>query len=484
MMRSLYAGVSGLQNHQTRMDVIGNNLANVNTTGFKKGRVTFQDLLSQSQKGAARPNEQVGGVNPQQVGLGMNIATIDTIHTQGSLQTTGVKTDVAILGNGFFVMRNGDTNLYTRNGAFGLDSDGMLVNPANGMRVQGWLAETEGGQTYVNTSGSLQDLQIPIGSKDPARATTEVYTRCNLNKNTPVIQDGADAATVREGTWPISYDIYDSFGNTHQLQVSYTRVDGQPNTWLATVTMQGENGETINPDLTIGGQALPEGQNSYIVKFNNSGTLESVSAGVDDAGNPTGGLDTADNLQVAIRYRVPQTAIPANADPNDPAFAGGAQGEQIFQSFNLNLGEVGSTTNASTQFASQSTNKVYSQDGFTMGYLEDFRIDQSGVITGIFSNGNTRSLGQLALASFTNPGGLEKNGENNYAVSINSGAPDIGPSGDAGKGKFQSGALEMSNVDLSETFTDMIVTQRGFQSNSKTIQTADQMLQELLTLKR
>ena len=140
MMRSLWAGVSGLTNHQTRMDVLGNNIANVNTNGFKKGRVTFQDMLSQTLAGAAKPTDEVGGVNPQQVGLGMQVSTIDTIHTQGALQSTGVMTDVALQGNGFFITQDGDKRFYTRNGAFGLDQDGRLVNPADGRRVQGWMA--------------------------------------------------------------------------------------------------------------------------------------------------------------------------------------------------------------------------------------------------------------------------------------------------------------------------------------------------------
>jgi flagellar hook-basal body protein len=171
MMRSLWAGVSGLQNHQTRMDVLGNNISNVNTNGFKKGRVTFQDMLSQTLAGAAKPTDEVGGVNPQQVGLGMMVATIDTIHTQGALQSTGVMTDVAIQGNGFFVLKSGDKRFYTRNGAFGLDQDGRLVNPTNGLRVQGWMAQTAGGQAFINNAAEVEDLVIPVGSKDPAKAT-------------------------------------------------------------------------------------------------------------------------------------------------------------------------------------------------------------------------------------------------------------------------------------------------------------------------
>ena len=146
MMRSLYSGVSGLQNHQTRMDVIGNNISNVNTTGFKRGRVNFQDMISQQIAGAAKPTEELGGVNPKDVGLGMTIATIEQVFTQGNLQTTGVSTDVAIQGNGFFILKNGDESFYTRNGAFGIDKDGTLVNPSNGMRVQGWMANEINGE--------------------------------------------------------------------------------------------------------------------------------------------------------------------------------------------------------------------------------------------------------------------------------------------------------------------------------------------------
>jgi flagellar hook protein FlgE len=191
MMRSLYAGVSGLQNHQTRMDVLGNNIANVNTTGFKRGRVNFHDMISQTLQGAARPTERIGGVNPMQVGLGMQIAAIDTIFTQGSLQTTGVKTDLAIQGEGFFILREGEVYHYTRAGAFGLDANGSLVNPANGMRVQGWPAVTEGAETFINTTATPGDLTIQVGQKDEARATSVVFAASNLDKRTPVIPPGA-----------------------------------------------------------------------------------------------------------------------------------------------------------------------------------------------------------------------------------------------------------------------------------------------------
>jgi flagellar hook protein FlgE len=468
MMRSLYSGVSGLQNHQTRMDVIGNNISNVNTTGFKKGRVNFQDLVSQMMQGAARPNAEVGGVNPKQVGLGMNVASIDTIHTQGSLQTTGVKSDVAIQGSGFFVLRKGDQSFYSRAGAFGLDEEGVLVNPANGFRVQGWAAQQLDGQTLINTSASLEDLLIPIGSKDPAQETGEVFLACNLDKRTPVIPGGATPAEIQEGTWTAEYDIYDTFGATHTLRIDFTRVEGQANQWLATVNINPDAEAAVTPTIEVGG--VQSADNTFTVEFANDGTVLQVL-------NAAGGAVTEGELSSQITFEVPETALPIDPVTGVPV-------GPVTQTFNLNLGEVGAFVDSMTQYASESSTKVFSQDGYGMGYLEDYRIDQTGTITGIYSNGTNRALGRIALGTFTNPGGLEKAGENNYVETINSGAANIGPAQTAGKGKILAGALEMSNVDLAEQFTDMIVTQRGFQANSRTITTSDQMLQELLTLKR
>ena len=214
MMRSLYSGVSGLQNHQTRMDVIGNNIANVNTFGFKRARVNFQDMISQQLSGPARPNDELGGVNPKEVGLGMTIASVDNIFTQGNLQTTGVTTDIAIEGNGFFILKDGEQSYYTRNGDFSLDRDGTFVNPANGMRVQGWMAQEVNGIEIVSTAATPTDIVIPVGSKDPPRATQNVLFRCNLDKNTPLIPEQANAEDIIRGTWGTEQEIYDSFGQS------------------------------------------------------------------------------------------------------------------------------------------------------------------------------------------------------------------------------------------------------------------------------
>lgn len=462
-MRSLYAGVSGLQNHQTRMDVIGNNISNVNTYGFKKGRATFQDMISQQINGAARPTEEVGGVNPKEVGLGMSVATIDTIFTQGNLQTTGNTTDLAIQGNGFFVLKNGDQTFYSRAGVFGTDSEGTLVNPANGLRVQGWMAEEVNGRQILRTSSTPTDLVIPVGQKDPPKATENVRYFCNLNKNTPEIPENPTADQVIEGTWQTEIDIYDTYGNPHQVQMDFVKVPGNPNQWTVTVNVDPDNAEYTQTRIGFG---TTDGvENTYTLNFDNTGKLQSV---VDSAGNQS-------NPEGEIVLQASYAVADSNAD---------ADGNPYRQTFNLNLGTIGSMENTITQAASKSTTKANFQDGYRLGYLDNFKIDQSGVITGVYSNGSVRTIGQVAMASFTNQGGLEKKGDNTYAESINSGMANIGESGTQGKGSMLAGTLEMSNVDLTEQLTDMIVTQRGFESNAKTIQTGDSMLETVLSLKR
>ena len=466
MMRSLFSGVSGLQNHQTRMDVIGNNISNINTTGFKRNRVNFQDILYQQLQGAARPTEDLGGVNPKEVGLGMSIASIDTLHIQGTLQSTGNGTDLSIEGMGFFILDDMGKQLFTRAGAFSIDADGVMVNPANGMRVQGWMARQMNGLTLLDVSRPVEQLVIPVGSKDPAKATTMVNFACNLDKRTEELPQNPSGDQVLRATWSTSLDVYDSFGDKHILQVEFTRVPGTANSWNATVNVDPQNDVPTNASIGFGEEApAAGGPATFVVNFSNNGTLLSAE---DGAGNVSG---ASGQVQMNVAYDV-QTASPDE------------EGNQVRQEFVLNLGTVGGFTNSITQYAEKSSTKMVAQDGHSMGYLDNFKIDSSGIITGIYSNGSTRTIGQVALASFPNQGGLEKAGNNTFRVSNNSGLANIGPSGIAGKGKIIAGTLEMSNVDMADQFVDMIVTQRGFQANSRTIQTADQMLQELLTLKR
>jgi flagellar hook protein FlgE len=341
-----------------------------------------------------------------------------------------------------------------------------MVNPANGMKVQGWMAREVGGETFVDVSRQVEDLIIPVGGKDPARATTSVNFACNLDKRIPEVPENPTELDIRRGTWTSDIKIYDTFGEAHILQVEFTRVPGTNNSWNATVSVDPETELATNAAEGFGAEAPAAGEPAvFTVNFSNNGTLLSAA---DGAGNESGGNGEA-LMNVAFDV--------LGATP-------GEDGAPVRQEFVLNLGTVGGFTNSITQYSETSSTKAVVQDGHSMGYLDNFKIDQSGVITGVFDNGTSRMLGQVAMASFPNQGGLEKTGDNTFRVSNNSGAANVGPSMIAGKGKIISGTLEMSNVDMAEQFVDMIVTQRGFQANSRTIQTADQLLQELLTLKR
>ncbi len=455
MMRSLFSGVSGLKNHQTRMDVIGNNISNVNTYGFKSSRVTFQDMLSQTIAGAAKPEENKGGVNPKQIGLGMTIASIDRIFTQGSLQTTGNQTDLAISGDGFFIVSDGDKKFYTRSGTFGLDKNGSLVNPANGLKVQGYMAEknAKGEMIVRDNGGATQDLVIPVYSKVEAKETTNVRYKCNLDSRTSVVSPNATGKMRSSAGVTTNIDVYDKKGDTHRMTLTFWKTG--TNQWTASAAVSDAASPLI---LDIDTQGNNTNTTSRMnLKFSPDGRLVSVG----DESSPD--ESNQGELLVQAKFRVA-------GDPNVRAIS-------------FNLGKAG-LLEGITQFSSPSTTKAVEQDGYNMGYMESFNIDNSGLITGVYSNGTKQSVGKVAMSVFTNPQGLTAAGENIFEVSNNSGAANLGPAGQAGRGKIIAGALEMSNVDLSDQFTDMIITQRGFQANSKTIQTSDQMLQELLGLKR
>jgi flagellar hook protein FlgE len=457
MMRALFSGVAGLKNHQTRMDVIGNNISNVNTYGFKTSRVSFQDMISQTLSGAAKPEEDRGGVNPKQVGLGMTVASIDRIFTQGSLQTTGNQTDLAISGDGFFVVSDGDRKYYTRAGTFGLDKDGTLVNPGNGLKVQGWKATRNlNGEMAVNPSGSTEDIVIPIYGKVDAHETANIKYKCNLDSRYEVLPPEATGQMRQERGVTTNIDAYDTQGNTHRLTLNFWKTG--PNQWTASAAIT-DSTVPMTLDVPAGaGQANNANPSARMnLRFSPDGKLISVG----DAGSPDE-LNQG-KLVVNANYRVA-------GDPN-------------MRTIKLDLGEAGLLTGI-TQFASGATTKAVEQDGYNMGYMESFNVDNSGVITGVFSNGTKQSIGQVAMSVFTNPQGLTAVGENLFEVSNNSGMANTGAANQGGRGKIVAGTLEMSNVDLSDQFVDMIVTQRGFQANSRSITTADQMLQELLGLKR
>lgn len=431
MMRSMYAGVSGLRNHQVRMDVIGNNIANVNTVGYKKGRVTFQDMLSQNIRGASSPQGGRGGTNPQQIGLGMTINSIDTVWTPGSSETTGKITDMMVEGDGFFVVSDGNNKYYSRAGNFDFDSMGNFLTPS-GLKVQGWMADNTG--AIDNTTG-IGSIQIPKGTAIQPKATTTAEIIGNLDAN-GVVDDSTAIPPVVGTTVTVPIEVYDSLGRNWTMNIEFLKTDA--NEWTPSLASTPAEWTSIN---LAGGPLV----------FAADGTLTS--------GGP---LTITGEPPDAVEFD--SAAVPS----------------------------TGITVDVSTltQYASQlqdgsgSEVKLNTQDGYASGVLNGFSIDASGVITGRFSNGFSQQLAQVALTNFNNPAGLTKAGENLYSESNNSGRPQTGTAGTGGRGAISPGKLEMSNVDLSQEFTDMIVTQRGFQANSRIITVSDEMLQELVNLKR
>jgi flagellar hook protein FlgE len=411
MLRSMYSGISGMKNFQTKLDVIGNNIANVNTYGFKKGRATFQDLMNQTISGASRATENLGGQNAMQVGLGATLATIDTIQTQGSVQTTGRSLDVAVSGDGFFVVRQGNNEMYTRAGNFYLDSNGSLVT-GGGSLVQGYGINNDG-----TVQNDLGDIVIDSDATMPPQATENVTFDGNLKASQPIDEDGNP---IPEQPVLIGFKAKDSLGQDIDLTLTLTR-GANVNEWDATVS---------GPTIT--------GTANMTLTFDEQGKLP----------NPT-------NLGISVQLN---------------------NGAASPQNINVDFSKL-------TQFDSSNSANVDTVDGNAEGSLESFNIGSSGEVNGVYSNGEVNVIAQLALATFSNAEGLTKAGSNLFQASNNSGLPNVGTAGE-GRGSLLSGSLEMSNVDLSEEFTEMITAQRGFQANTKIITTSDEILQELVNLKR
>jgi len=412
MLRSMFSAISGLRGHQIMMDVIGNNIANVNTVGFKSGRVNFQDILSQTLHGATAPQGGLGSINPAQIGLGMTVAGIDVLQTQGNLQSTGKTTDMAIQGDGFFVESDGAGTYYTRDGAFDIALDGSLANPASGMKVQGWQADAAG---KIDITQPISNLVIPIGQRTTALATSNVTLSGNL-----------DAGAAVGTSVPTTMTVFDSLGIAHSVKVTFTKTAANQWDWAATKDAA-DAGITITPAAGV-----------------NQGTLTYSSGGVFSAS--TGTLSFA---------------FPDGATSTTPA---------------ISLAQM-------TQFSGTSQPSGQT-DGFTSGTLVTFAVGNAGELSGVYSNGQTQVLGQIALANFLNSAGLLRAGQNNFAATSASGAANIGTAATGGRGSVTTGALEMSNVDLATQFTGMITAERGFQANSRVITTSDEMLQELVNLKR
>lgn len=419
MGTALFTGVTALTANQRKLDVIAANIANVNTTGYRGSRVLFQDLFSQTLAGARTPVARFGGTNPQQVGLGVRIASIDTNFNQGSLFTTGRAGDLAIQGNGFFVLNNGTSQglAYTRDGSFSVDVAGRLVDPATGFAVQGFLADENG---VIDVTQPVEDIVIPVGAQSLVRATNNVVFAGNL-----------DSETAVGGTVTRTIEVFDSLGTTREVDLTFElTVPGPPNEWEWTAS-------TTDPDGTINASS------TGTITFNGNGEIIGIT-----------------NSTVTMDFNA---GLPTQ--PIDPFV------------FDLDLSQI-------TQLADVSDVAVSSQNGFPRGTLELFNISQDGVINGIFSNGLTQVLGQVAVAKFANEGGLERVGDNAFIETPGSGSPQIGSPNTGGRGSVSGGVLERSNVDLATEFSELIITQRSFQANARTITTADTLLQETVNLIR
>lgn len=588
MLGALYSSISGLKAHQTKMDVVGNNIANVNTAGYKKSSVNFEETMTRTLSGARGPVEGRGGSNPVTIGLGAQVSSINTNFESGAQQTTGRKTDLRIDGTGFFILREGNTKLYTRSGNFNLDANGTLVT-ATGKKVQGWQATIkEDGTMGIDSTTPLGDLAIKVGSSLPGKATDSVNYTGNLQQKSGIadlamsvddlsgtgnkidmdikfsydkgsdkwywkangpgvigqgafqldedgnIKKGFPGETIpiqnangvlvnapvagkitfseiadvnnkktagyMENTFVTSSEVYDSLGNTHTLGVKYTKLaenvwdwealvgDGQPtenSKGFVTFDSVGQiNGKYLyadSADITT----WPEGVTS--IYFEN-GIVDPESGQVDFGDVNSQYVMDANGV---IRFQgefVPGGPVPGAimnqqfddkvtfdpaADGAAPPPEGGAAPVEIAMNFN-----------GVTQFAAQTTVTLESQNGYGMGELETFNINDDGAIQGFYSNGYEQIIGRIGLAKFTNPEGLQNLGGSSFAQSSNSGEAMVLTAGTAGTGGIVAGALEMSNVDLAQEFTDMIIAQRGFQANSKTISASDQILQDVISLKR
>ncbi|HEV7624796.1 MAG TPA: flagellar hook protein FlgE [Amnibacterium sp.] len=391
MLRSLYAGISGLRAEQTMLDVTSNNIANVNTTGFKSSSVQFEDTLSQTLSAAGLPQATKAGTNPSQVGLGVRVAAINTSLAQGEQQSTGNNLDTMISGDGYFVTTVGTQTLYTRDGAFHWDAQGRLAT-ADGGLVEGWSAVNG----VINTGGAPVGISLPTGTVAPAVATTKAAVTGNLDST------GSGGISVKE------ISVYAKDGTQKTLSVTFT--PGANGAWTYSA------GDGTGAAVT--------------------GSLQCTNGKVTGATTAT----TSDGIVIDM------TGL--------------------------------------TGFASLATATIASQDGTAAGRLLSTTMGSDGTLAGTFSNGATVPLARLALATFVNPEGLEKAGNSTMQQTLNSGTPTLTTAGDGSAGTIVAGALEASNVDLSQEFTNLIIAQRGFQANARIITTSDQVLQELVQLKQ
>ena len=547
LINSLFAGVSGIRNHQSMLDVIGNNIANVNSIGYKGSRVTFSDTFNQFVRYGTNPTDTAGGTNTFQVGLGMKLNSVDRNWNQGTFERTGITTDLALQGDGLFVLEKNGERFYSRAGAFIFDANGQLVNPQNGAIVQGKVATSDG---TIPPGNNLENINIDSNLRLPAIASTDISWGGNLDSTSPVtrsenyVQSGNINANMAIGeTATESNTVYDELGNAYKFNLTYEKTaantynityeladgDGNPTTPAVGPTtveaiFDGDptDGQMVsldgnNPPQSIQIQSVPLGIDFEYDPTNVvQRTTETLSSSVDsnrDATLVSGTVSIFDSLGNAHTLTLKYTKIADNSwtwTTEIPAASGTLSGNTGSVTFNhdgsissispnppvltflpedgasqqnivLNFGE---DFTGITQTSDSSVVSALSQNGSAAASLQNISIDQYGFIEGVFTNGQSRQLAQILVATFPNRNALTSVGENMFTVSANAGEAYVSEPGESSNTTIQSGALEQSNVDLSEEFTRMIVSQRGFQANSRVITVSDQLLQEITNLVR
>jgi flagellar hook protein FlgE len=428
ILRTLNIGVSGLTSNSDALGVASDNIANVNTVGFKRSRAVFEDVLGRS----VASFEAVKGA-----GSGSRLAHVEQVWTQGALVTTDAATDLAIQGDGFFIVQGNqggaENRFYTRAGQFHVDNTGRLVSPDN-MRLQGYTAAANG-----TMGATIGDLIVDAGTI-PASATTSVSIAANLDSNTAILPTFDPLTPDTTSSFANTISVYDSLGNSHEITVYYHK--NASNAWDWHAMVDGMELTTQLPGPTeIASGALT---------FTTNGELDTET-------NPATSWDFIDATQ---------------AQAIDFDF-----GTSITTDGGLGL-------DGTTQFAAKSTTVGLAQDGFAAGSVATISITGDGTIYGSFSNGQQRPLGQIVTADFANVNGLERTGQGLWIAGQTSGEALIGPPDAGGRGAIVSGTLEQANVDLGTEFVNLIAYQRGFQANSRVITTADEMYGELVNIKR
>ncbi len=547
MSDSLLTGVTGLQANQMMLDVVGNNLANSNTVGFKAQRITFQDLVYQTLSPATSSSQNLGGTNPAQVGLGVRTGSIDTLDTQGGIQSTGRELDVALQGQGYFVLRGTTGDVYTRDGAFGVDADNFLVDPATGNRVQrfGSVGESSAAGPAFQTAGN-NDIKIPLGTSIPGHATGTINLQGNLSAAAagPAAQVLTSAQPFTTTGGPASAttalnslsDNQTPYVGTDKLLLQGTTTSGTAVSATLNLTPTSTLGDLVNAiDANFAGATASIDSAGNLVVTSSTTGPSSLSVTISDAAGNTGktnwanhslGVSTtgsagasvqsaiqvydtqgnAHNINLTFQKQTNGTwNLTAQMNPSDGTLtnntitgitfnadgsfrqAGGSSITAQFagltapQTIAFNFGTAGGFDGL-TQMGGASGAAAVGQDGFAPGALNSLTINQDGTINGNFSNGRSIPIAQLAVATFANAEALDRIGNNDFASNPQSGDPQLGAARSGGRGEVIQQALESSNVDISLEFTQLIIAQRGYEVNSRTISVSSQIIQDLVNI--